>query len=187
MSPRVAFSLWPPLRAAAGAFCPPYRVAEERKATPAVVLSDPAASLPDLRVGYRVERRFAVRTAYLTVQAEVPGAGPVSDAELRYRKRARLRGGGASFGWERDPTDGGEWLGRLSPGLDRAASEIRSIESLTLRWSTRSGRWRFRLETLSGSVVAGGFMAMPIPVPIEKGEVRGILRMLGHVQGAASG
>jgi hypothetical protein len=187
MSPRVAFSLWPPLRAAAAAFCPPYQVAEQRKTIPAVVLSDPTASLPDLRVGYRVERRFAVRTAYLILQAEIPGAGPVGDAELRYRKRARLLGGGASFGWERDPGGGDEWLARLSPGLDRAATDIRSIESMTLRWSTRSGRWRFRLETLSGSVVAGGFMAMPIPVPIEKGEVGGILRMLGHVQEATSG
>lgn len=175
---RRAFSLWPPLQQAAAAFCPPYEVSEERKGLLSILLADPEGQLPDLRAGYRLERRLFVRTAYLALSAEFPGQGPPGDADFRARKPARTMGPGRKLRWDRVAGELQEWRNRVAAIVEGPAARISSVESLTLGWHRRGQGWRFRLETLSGSVVAGMLPPVPIPVPIEPEEVAAVVAML---------
>jgi hypothetical protein len=166
------------LRQAAGRFAPPYEVAEESVSALRVVLRDREGGRPDLVLRHRHERRLFFRANYLVVQAAVPGDGPRVDGELKFRFRGPLRRRRALLTWRSDIPDGSRWTERLEAPLLRAIEDVQAVESLRIRWHARSRTWRLELKTLSGSMVGGFMTAMPIAVPFERSEARGIVAVV---------
>jgi hypothetical protein len=166
------------LRSAALRFRPHYEVVDQSEGALRVRLRDPNGRRPDIVVRHRHDRRLFFRANYLVVEAEVPGGGPSSDGELRFRFRGPFSRQRASLRW-RTPVPGGEeWTARLQDPLVEAVGSIEAVESLSIRWRARSRTWRLELTTLSGSMVGGFMTAMPIAIPLEPDEVTGILGLV---------
>jgi hypothetical protein len=174
------------LRGAALRFRPHYEVADQSPSGLRVRLRDPRGRRPDIVVRHRHDRRLFFRANYLVVEADVPGRGPSSDGELRFRFRGPFSRRRASLRW-RSPVPGGEeWTARLRVPLVEALGSIDGVESLRIRWLARSGTWRLELKTLSGSMVGGFMTAMPIAVPLEPVEVAGILGLVDALAATGS-
>jgi hypothetical protein len=174
------------LRQAARRFDPPYRVAEESESGLRIVLGDREGDRPDLVLRHRHERRLFFRANYLVVEAGIPGDGPRVDGELRFRFRGPLRRRRATLGWRSDVPDGARWTGRLEEPLLQAIDDVEAVESLRIRWHARSRTWRLELKTMSGSMVGGFMTAMPIAVPFDAAEARGIVRLVDALGATAS-
>lgn len=174
--PRVSsFNL---LRDAARRFGPHYEVAEQSGSALRIRLQDPERLRPDLVLRHRHERRLFFRANYLVVMADVPGDGPDADGELRFRFRGPLSRQRASLRWRNPVPNGATWADRLQDPLLQALRSIDAVETLRIRWHARSRTWHLELKTLSGSMVGGFMTAMPIPVPLDQEEVRGIVAMV---------
>jgi hypothetical protein len=174
------------LRHAADRFDPPYAVAEESESTLRVLLRDRDGKRPDIVLRHRHDRRLFFRANYLLVEAAVPGDGPSDDGELRFRFRGPFSRRRASLRWRTDVPGGIGWTRRLEDPLLRAIDDIQAVESLRIRWHARSGTWRLELKTLSGSMVGGFMTAMPIAVPLEPAEARGIVALVDALRATAS-
>jgi hypothetical protein len=174
------------LRHAAGRFDPPYAVAEESESALRVLLRDPSGKRPDVILRHRHDRRLFFRANYLVVEAAVPGDGPPEDGELRFRFRGPFSRQRASLRWRTDVPGGSGWTRRLEDPLLRAIDDIQAVESLRILWHARSKTWRLELKTLSGSMVGGFMTAMPISVPLEPAEARGIVALVDAL-GATAG
>ena len=174
------------LRDAALRFRPHYEVADQNEGALRVRLRDPRGQRPDLVVRHRHDRRLFFRANYLVVEADVPGRGPPSDGELRFRFRGPFSRQRASLGWRAPVPGGEEWTARLRDPLAEALGSIEAIESLGIRWLARSRRWRRELKPLSGSMVGGFMTAMPIVVPLEPKEVTGILGLVDALAATGS-
>jgi hypothetical protein len=166
------------LRDAARRFEPQYEVAEQSDSELRIRLHDPAGRRPDVVLRHRHERRLFFRANYLVVLADVPGAGPTENGELRFRFRGPLARQKASLRWKDDVPNGAVWTDRLQDPLLEALRSIEAVESLRIRWHARSRTWHLDLKTVSGSMVGGFMTAMPIAVPLEPEEVRGIVAMV---------
>jgi hypothetical protein len=173
------------LRQAARRFDPPYQVAEESESTLRVVLRDRRGDRPDLILRHRHDRRLFFRANYLVIEAGVPGRGPAVDGELRFRFRGPLRRRRATLGWRSDVPEGSRWTGQLEEPLLRAIEDVQAVESLRIRWHARSRTWRLELKTLSGSMVGGFMTAMPIAVPFEPSEARGVVALVDALRSTA--
>jgi hypothetical protein len=166
------------LHDAALRFRPHYEVAERSERALRLRLRDPRGVRPHLVVRHRHDRRLYVRANYLVVEADVPGDGPSADGELRFRFRGPLSRQRASLRWRSPVPDGERWTEMLRDPLLEALDPIGAVESLHIRWLARSRTWRLELKTLSGSMVGGFMTAMPIAVPLEAGEVEGIVGLV---------
>jgi hypothetical protein len=181
--PRV--SSFQTLRYAAGRFDPPYTVAEESESALRVLLRDRSGKRPDVILRHRHDRRLFFRANYLVVEAAVPGDGPSGDGELRFRFRGPFSRQRGSLRWRTDVPGGSEWTRRLEGPLLRAIDDIQAVESLRILWHARSRTWRLELKTLSGSMVGGFMTAMPIAVPLEPAEARGIVALVDALRSTA--
>jgi hypothetical protein len=166
------------LRAAARKFCPPYRVGSVEPAALSITLEDPEGRRPNLRLRHRHERRLFFRANYLVAESSVPGQGPSGDGDLRFRFRGPIGRQRASLRWLGDAAGADEWTERLREPLTRGLSDVEGIESLEIHWNARRRLWQLRLKTLSGSTVGGFMVLMPIPIPLEAAEARGIIGMI---------
>ena len=165
-----ATSVWPALKAAAAAFSPPFEVVDESE-TRLIVDLRAADSGDELRLRYRSERGLFLRTFYLVVEADLPGAGPADAGELVLRRR-KLR-------WRRPKPRGGEaWSEELASPDVRAALKRLQIERLRLVWEPADARWRMVLETLSGSVTVTFFPLLMTPNPLLPDEAQAIEALL---------
>ena len=174
------------LRHAAGRFDPPYAVAEETESALRILLRDRDGKRPDIILRHRHDRRLFFRANYLVVEAAVPGDGPSGDGELRFRFRGPFSRRRASLRWRTDVPGGPGWTRRLEDLLLRALDDIQAVESLRILWHARSRTWRLELKTLSGSMVGGFMTAMPIAVPLEPAEARGIVALVDALRATAS-
>jgi hypothetical protein len=174
------------LRHAAGRFDPPYAVSEESESALRILLRDRGGKRPDIVLRHRHDRRLFFRANYLVVEAAVPGDGPSDDGELRFRFRGPFSRRRASLGWRTDVPEGDAWARRLEQPLRRAIDDIQAVESLRILWHARSRTWRLELRTLSGSMVGGFMTAMPIAVPLEPAEARGIVALVDALRATAS-
>ena len=162
--------VWPSLRAAAAAFCPPFEIAAENPGGLALKLRA-GDSGDELRLRYRSERGLFLRTYYLVVEAELPGEGPTEPGELVLRRR-KLR-------WKRPkPLGGGKWSESFASTDVRAALKRLQIEKLVLGWEPRRASWRLALETLAGSVTVTFFPALMTPNPLKREEARAVEALL---------
>lgn len=172
-----AVPVWPFLREAAAAFCPPLELAREEPRRLALALRDPASG-GELLLRYRSERGLFLRTYYLAVEADVPGDGPAEAGELVLRRR-RLR-------WRRPkPGDGERWSERLGSRELLEALRPLQIERLSLRWQPEALAWRLVLETLSGSVTVTFFPPLETPNPLRRGEADAIRALVEALRRAA--
>lgn len=183
---RPAVSTLDTLRAAARTFCPPYRVGTVEPGALAITLEDPEGTRPNLRLRHRHERRLFFRANYLVAESSVPGEGPPSDGDLKFRFRGPIGRQRARLGWRGDVPGGDEWAERLREPLLRGVRDVEGIETLEIHWNARRRLWQLRLKTLSGSTVGGFMVLMPIPVPMEAAEARGIIRMIDALAGTRS-
>jgi hypothetical protein len=174
------------LRQAARRFDPPYAVAEEAESALRILLRDRGGKRPHIVLRHRHDRRLFFRANYLVVEAAVPGDGPSDDGELRFRFRGPFSRRRASLGWRTDVPEGDAWARRLEQPLRRAIDDIQAVESLRILWHARSRTWRLELKTLSGSMVGGFMTAMPIAVPLEPAEARGIVALVDALRATAS-
>lgn len=173
-----------PLREAAGRFCPPYEISEDKPYAMLVRLRDPTGRRPDLALRHRHERRLFLKANYLRVTSTVPGQGPSEDGELTFRffgplKRQRFR-----LRWKKPVPEGSEWLERLEPPLRRAVEGLEAVQKLSVAWSAKEGSWRLTLETMSGSMVSGFMTLLPIAVPFDAREAKAILAMMDALAAA---
>jgi hypothetical protein len=166
------------LRDAALRFRPQYEIAEQSEGALRVRLRDPEGKRPDIVLRHRHDRRLFFRANYLVVEAEVPGDGPSTDGELRFRFRGPLSRQRASLRWKAPVPEGERWTEMLRNPLLHALRPIEAIESLHIRWRARSRTWRLELKTMSGSMVGGFMTAMPIAVPLDTAEVGGIVGLV---------
>jgi hypothetical protein len=174
------------LKGVATRFCPPYRVREVEASALTIRLEDDEGNRPGLTLRHRHERRLFFRANYLVVESSVPGEGPAEDGELAFRFRGPLSRQRASLRWRKPVRGGEEWAGRLEPPLREGIDDVEGIEALHIGWNARRRLWRLSLKTLSGSMV-GGFMVMvPIAVPLEPREAEGIIRMIDALAGTRS-
>jgi hypothetical protein len=174
VDPRGGGPLWHPLREAAHVFCPPLAVASEDPRRLRLVLSDEQRE-QQLIVRFRSERGLFLRTYLLRVEADFGGAGPAERGELVLRRR-KLR-------WRRPaPSDGRAWTDRLNTPELRTGLKLLQIERLSLDWDSAASRWRFALETLSGSVTTTFFPRLATPNPLMQAEAEAILRVVGALR-----
>jgi hypothetical protein len=166
------------LEAVAAKFCPPYRVGRVEPRALSITLEDPGGARPDIRLRHVHERRLFFRANYLVVDSSVPGSGPDADGILRFRFRGPIGRQRGRMGWRQDVPGGQAWADRLREPLMRGMSEVEGIESVEIRWTAKKRRWQLRLKTLSGSMVGGFMIMMPIPIPMEPSEARGIITMI---------
>lgn len=174
------------LKGVAARFCPPYRVAEVETTGLSVKLEDPDGRRPALMLRHRHERRMFFRANYLLVESAVPGDGPSEDGVLAFRFRGPIGRQRARLRWRKPVAGGEEWARRLRGPLLEGLSEVGGVESMEIHWNARGRVWRLRLTTLSGSVVGGFMVLMPIPVPIDPQEVRGIIVMVDALSGTGA-
>jgi hypothetical protein len=169
--------IWPALREAANAFCPPFEVVEERPGGLALLLRTPDGT-EELTLRYRSERGLFLRTYYLVIQATVPGDGPAEAGTLVLGRR-KLR-------WKRpEPYGGKRWSEGFSSPEIRAALKPLQVERLDLAWDPRRGTWSVSLETLSGSVTVTFFPPLLTPnpfMPEEAQAVEALVRELSRAQ-----
>jgi hypothetical protein len=170
--------VWPTLREAAQAFCPPLEVATESPHALSLVLRDPDAGA-SVTLRYRSERGLFLRTYYLVMEAGVPGAGPDDAGQLVLRRRR--------LAWKRPkPRAGKAWGERLASDDMRAALRALQVERLSIAWAPRSETWNVSLETLSGSLTVTFFPALMTPNPLHREEAEAFLSLLGAVRAATS-
>jgi hypothetical protein len=164
-----AGAAWAHLRAAAAAFSPPLEVASEEPSRLALTLRDPRSDT-EIHLRYRSERGLFVRTYFLAVEADVPGAGPSAPGELVLRRRR--------LAWRRPrPAGGAPWRDRLAGELSEPLRGL-PIERLSLRWRPEASTWRVSLETLAGSVTATFFPPLETPNPLHRAEAAAIRALL---------
>ena len=172
----VANTVWPALRTAAAAFCPPLEVAAEEPGHLLVLLRDPGNRL-ELRLRYRSERGLFLRTYFLIVEADISGEGPEEPGELILRRRR--------LAWRRSkPQEARRWEERLAPPEFAALVRRLQVESLTLNWQPEGERWRLRLKTLSGSVTVTFFPPLSTPNPLHRTEAEACLGLIEEVRRA---
>jgi hypothetical protein len=169
----------------AARFCPPYEIEVEDPAAVRVVLRDPKGVRPKLVLAHRYVRRLFLRTNYLRITSTVPGLGPERHAELRFRFRGPLSRQRASIVWNEPVPDGGPWLERLRPPLLEAVRDVEALQSLKIRWSPRRGVWLLELETMSGSIVSGLGAFLPVAVPFDPHEAKGVINMIDALRSTA--
>lgn len=174
---RPAISTLGALEAVAAKFCPPYRVGKVEPRQLSITLEDPESRRPDLRLRHRHERRLFFRANYLVAESSVPGDGPSGDGDLRVRFRGPIGRQRGRLRWRGD-APGEEWAERLGGPLMRGVDDVGGIETLEIHWNARRRLWQLRLKTLSGSMVGGFMILMPIAVPMEASEARGIIGMI---------
>jgi hypothetical protein len=170
----VANTVWPALRTAAAAFCPPLEVAAEEPRHLLVLLRDRGHRL-ELRLRYRSERGLFLRTYFLVVEADILGEGPEEPGELVLRRRR--------LAWRRSkPQEARRWQDRLaSPGFDALVRRLQ-VERLALTWQPERERWRLRLKTLSGSVTVTFFPPLFTPNPLHRAEAEACLGLIEEVR-----
>jgi hypothetical protein len=171
--------VWPTLREAARAFCPPLEVATETPQALSLVLHDPDAGA-SVRLRYRSERGLFLRTYYLVMEADVPGTGPDDAAHLVLR-----RGG---LAWKRPkPRAGKAWGKRLATDDIQASLRALQVERLAIAWAPEREMWTLSLETLSGSLTVTFFPALSTPNPLHREEAQAFLSLRDAVRAATSG
>lgn len=159
-------SIWPSLRAAAQAFCPPFEITAEN---PGGLMLELRAldSGDELRLRYRSERGLFLRTYYLVIEADLPGAGPAEPGELSLSRR-KLR-------WKRPRPHGGEaWSEAFAARDVLNALRLLQIEKLGLSWDPERASWRLRLQTLLGSVTVTFFPRLETPNPLRREEAQAV-------------
>jgi hypothetical protein len=165
--------VWPSLRAAAHAFCPPFEMANEDPGRLVIDLRDPSGQV--LRLRYRSERGLFLRTYFLVVEAELPGFGPAEPGELVLRRR-KLR-------WKRPhPRDGDRWSESFASAEIRSALKRVPAERLSLRWRPEQASWRLALETLLGSVTVTFFPALMTPNPLKPDEAQAMIALVAALR-----
>lgn len=171
-------AIWPSLRAAANAFCPPFAVAEENPGRLALELR--ATDSGDrLRLRYRSERGLFLRTYYLVIEAELPGEGPVDAGQLVLRRR-KLR-------WRRPKPRGAKEWGEPFAAADIGAALKRlQVERLVLSWEPEPATWKLALETLLGSVTVTFFPPLATPNPFHRDEAQAVEALLRAVKRASA-
>jgi hypothetical protein len=171
--------VWPALREAASAFCPPLEVAAENPPRLTVALRDPAGDV-SVTLRYRSERGLFLRTYYLVMEADVAGPGPDEPGELVLRRR-RLR-------WRRPkPRTAKTWSERLASDDVRAPLRALQVERLAIGWAPERETWKLGLETLSGSLTVTFFPALMTPNPLHRQEAAAFLTLLRALRAATSG
>lgn len=166
------------LRGVASKFCPPYRLGKVEPRALSLTLEDPDGRRPDLRLRHRHERRLFFRANYLVAESSVTGEGPSEDGELRFRFRGPPSRRGSRLRWRGDAAGGADWAERLREPLMRGLASVEGVESLEIHWNARRRLWQLRLKTLSGSMVGGFMILLPISVPMEPQEAEGIILMI---------
>jgi hypothetical protein len=157
--------IWPSLRDAAQAFCPPYEVVEERPEGLAVELR--TSDGQELTLRYRSERGLFLRTHYLVIEAELDGDGPAEAGTLVLSRR-KLR-------WKRPKPPGAErWSEGMSSPEVRAALKPLQVESLDLAWEPGARTWNLALKTLCGSVTVTFFPLLATPNPFLREEAQAV-------------
>lgn len=174
------------LKGVATKFCPPYRVREVETSALSIKLEDPDGRRPDLLLRHRHERRLFFRANYLVAESSIPGEGPEEDGDLAFRFRGPIGRQRARLRWRKPVPHGETWTERLRDPLLDGVGDVGGIESLQIHWNARRRLWQLRLKTLSGSMIGGFMVLMPIPVPIEPQEVRGIIRMIDALAATGS-
>ena len=170
--------VWPALREAAQAFCPPLDVATETPQALKLVLHDPDAGA-SVTLRYRSERGLFLRTYYLVMEANVPGAGPDDPGRLMLRRRR--------LAWKRPkPRAGNAWGARLASDDMRASLRALQVERLSIAWTPERETWNVSLETLSGSLTVTFFPALMTPNPLHREEAEAFLSLLRAVRAATS-
>lgn len=165
--------VWPSLRAAADAFCPPFEVAGEDARRLVISLRDTAGD--ELLLRYRSERGLFLRTYYFVVEAELPGPGPSDPGELVLRRR-KLR-------WKRPrPRDSDPWSETFGSSEIRSALKRVPAERLTLQWQPNRASWRLALETLLGSVTVTFFPALMTPNPLKPEEAQAMIALVAALR-----
>jgi hypothetical protein len=172
----VTNTVWPALRTAAAAFCPPLEVAAEEPGHLLVLLRDPARR-HEVRLRYSSERGLFLRTYFLIVEADVLGEGPEERGELVLRRRR--------LAWRRSkPHDARQWQERFaSPGFEALFRQLQ-VERFVLAWEPERSRWRFVLKTLSGSVTVTFFPPLSTPNPLHRSEAAACVDLLDEVRRA---
>lgn len=169
--------LWGPLRTAAAALCPPLAIEEEDRSRLRVVLREPASGDPVV-VRYRSQRGLFLRTYFLVFEADVAGTGPAGAGEMVLRRRG--------LGWRR-PAPGGGRAWRDAFGRDvRAHAKRARAERLTLGWDPEPGRWRVRVETLSGGATATFFPPLLTPNPLLPDEAKALVGLIETIRRATA-
>ncbi len=170
--------VWPALREAAGAFCPPLEVAAESPRTLTLVLHHADADAP-VQLRYRSERGLFLRTYYLVLEAELPGEGPEDAGELVLRRRR--------LAWKRPKPRGGKaWSEHLRSEELRASLRRLQVERLGIGWAPERATWKVSLETLSGSLTVTFFPPLATPNPLLREEAEAFLSVLGALKRATS-
>jgi hypothetical protein len=169
--------VWPVLREAANAFCPPYEVAEEYPRELSLVLQRAGREDEEIRLRYRSTRGLFLRSYNLFVESSVAGEGPAQAGVLIRRGRRLV--------WKRPrPAEGKRWSERLLGEQFRAAVKGLQAERLTLAWEPPQARWRVVLETLSGGLTVTFFPPLVTPNPLERGEAQAFQDLLDAVRNA---
>lgn len=158
--------IWPSLREAAKAFCPPFEVVEERPGGLSLRLRSLDGER-ELTLRYRSERGLFLRTYYLVIQAAVPGDGPAEAGTLVLSRR-RLR-------WKRPkPAGGTRWSEDFNSPEVRAALKPLQVERLDLAWDPAQRTWGLSLTTLCGSVTVTFFPPLATPNPFMREEAQAV-------------
>ena len=167
--------IWPSLRDAARAFCPPYEVVEERPDGLAVELRTRDGD--ELTLRYRSERGLFLRTYYVVIEAELRGDGPAEAGTLAFSRR-KLR-------WKRPkPPEAERWSEGMSTPEVRAALKPLQVESLDLAWDPRARTWNLALKTLCGSVTVTFFPPLATPNPFLRKEARAVEELVRELSRA---
>ena len=168
--------IWPSLRDAANAFCPPYDVVEERPNGLALELRAPQGEALTLR--YRSVRGLFLRTYYLVIETELEGDGPAEAGTLALSRR-KLR-------WKRPkPREAERWSEGMSSPEVQAALKPLQVESLELAWNPGARKWNLALKTLCGSVTVTFFPPLATPNPFLRKEAQAVdelVRSLSRAQ-----
>lgn len=181
--PRV--SSFSALEAAAARFRPQYEIAERSERALSIRLRDPEGRRPDVVLRHRQFRRMFFRANYLVVESDVPGAGPAKNGQLAFRFRGPLARQRATLRWKDEMDGGAPWIARLQEPLLSALRDIEAVEGFRVLWKARSRTWHLELETMSGSMVGGFMTALPIAVPLEAAEARGIVGLVDALAATA--
>jgi len=145
---------------------------------PTMQLESEDPELPAITIGLRKERRMFSRSWPLVIESHLAGPGPGEPLQLRYRRRPFRRPGGLEAVGTGPPAEAAEWARRFEEAsLLEGASEMTSLQDLSVAWSPGDGRWDLRLQTLAGSMI-GTAPGSSIAVPFEADDIRGLVRIL---------